>query len=388
MADGTHCNETIWKRIDMAQYPQSNTANKTSEQGTTSEGERKEKAGAGQSGATEQQIRSAIASSTYQGSETVQQATHARGNTLRQSGAAGAEATRHGAQVAAEATQRGADTLAEGQRQFLEQAAEQFETIGRHMAQTMQESTSTLRDFVLPPATATEGLRDLQEGMASLVNGVVQSNVRASQELLRLSDPSAVFDLQRRFLRDYLDTLMQGTAAVIRATRQVADQSLRPIEARIEQHQQTRGKRRNEDHGVVGDVMSSHVRLAGPEDTVQRATQLMRDEDTGVLPVGEGDRLVGIVTDRDIALRLAAEGKDPARTKVREVMTQDLKYVFEDEDLEHVADNMAEQQVRRLPVVNRDKRVVGVISLGDLARADRSGRYAGRALHGVASAAE
>jgi CBS domain-containing protein len=65
------------------------------------------------------------------------------------------------------------------------------------------------------------------------------------------------------------------------------------------------------------------------------------------------------------------------------VMTQDLKYVFEDEDLEHVADNMAEQQVRRLPVVNRNKRVVGVISLGDLARADRSGRYAGRALSGV-----
>ena len=125
--------------------------------------------------------------------------------------------------------------------------------------------------------------------------------------------------------------------------------------------------------------MSSHVRLAGPEDTVQRATQMMRDEDTGVLPVGEGDRLIGIVTDRDVALRVAAEGKDPARTKVREVMTQDLKYVFEDEDLEHVADNVAEQQVRRLPVVNRDKRVVGVISLGDLAGADA--RAATRVAH-------
>jgi len=110
----------------------------------------------------------------------------------------------------------------------------------------------------------------------------------------------------------------------------------------------------------------------------------MRDEDTGILPVGEGDRLVGIVTDRDVALRLVAEGKDPARTKVREVMTQDVKYVFEDEELGHVADNMAEQQVRRLPVVNRSKRVVGVISLGDLARAERSGRYAGRAMRGIA----
>jgi CBS domain-containing protein len=364
----------------MAQQPQPNTTDKTSEQGSTSEGERKGQTGTSQSGATEQQIRSAIASSTHQGSETVQRTTHAGGNALRQTGAAGAEATRRGAQVAAEATRRGADTLAEGQRQFLEQAAERFETIGRHISQTMQESTSNLRDFVLPPATATEGLRDLQEGMASLVNGVLQSNMRASQELLRLSDPSAVFNLQRRFLREYLDTLMQGTAAIVRATRQVADQSLRPIEARIEQHQH---QRRHEDHAVVGDVMSSHVRLAGPEDTIQRATQLMRDEDTGVLPVGEGDRLVGIVTDRDVALRVAAEGKDPARTKVREVMTQDLKYVFEDEDLEHVADNMAEQQVRRLPVVNRDKRVVGVISLGDLAGAGRSGSYAARALRGV-----
>ena len=129
--------------------------------------------------------------------------------------------------------------------------------------------------------------------------------------------------------------------------------------------------------------MSQGVRLVTPEDTVQQATRLMRDEDTGVLPVGEGDRLVGIVTDRDIAVRLVAEGKDPTRTKVREVMTQDVKYVFEDEDLEHVADNMAEQQVRRLPVVNRAKRVVGVISLGDLARS-RSGQLAGRAMRGIA----
>jgi len=110
----------------------------------------------------------------------------------------------------------------------------------------------------------------------------------------------------------------------------------------------------------------------------------MRDEDIGILPVGEGDRLVGVVTDRDVALRLVAEGKDPTRTKVREVMCQDVKYVFEDEGLEHVADNMAEQQVRRLPVVNRNKRVVGVVSLGDLTRAGRSGRYAGRAMRGIA----
>ncbi len=112
--------------------------------------------------------------------------------------------------------------------------------------------------------------------------------------------------------------------------------------------------------------MHRDVRIASPEDTVQQAARLMREEDTGVLPVGEGDRLVGMVTDRDVAVRLAAEGRDPARTKVREVMTPEVRYVFEDEDLGHVADNMAEQQIRRLPVMNRNKRLVGVVSLIDL----------------------
>jgi CBS domain-containing protein len=257
------------------------------------------------------------------------------------------------------------------------------------MAQTMQENASGLRTLMLPFETAAENLQDLQEGMTGLVNGVVQSNVHAAQRLLRLADPAAVYDLQSRFVREYLDTLLQGTSAFIRVARQTAEQTLRPIEARIEERQQSRG-RQGGDHsqkakpGVVADVMSSEVRVVNPEETVQQASRLMRDEDTGMLPVREGDRLIGIVTDRDVTLRLVAEGKDPARTKVREVMSQDLKYVFEDEELAHVADNMAEQQIRRLPVVNRNKRLVGVISLGDLSRASRSGQLAGRAMRGVA----
>jgi CBS domain-containing protein len=279
--------------------------------------------------------------------------------------------------------------VAEGQRQVLEDVAERYEAIARRMAQTMQENASGLRTLMLPFETAAENLQDLQEGMTGLVNGVVQSNVHAAQRLLRLADPAAVYDLQSRFVREYLDTLLQGTSAFIRVARQTAEQTLRPIEARIEERQQSRG-RQGGDHsqkakpGVVADVMSSEVRVVNPEETVQQASRLMRDEDTGMLPVREGDRLIGIVTDRDVTLRLVAEGKDPARTKVREVMSQDLKYVFEDEELAHVADNMAEQQIRRLPVVNRNKRLVGVISLGDLSRASRSGQLAGRAMRGVA----
>jgi CBS domain-containing protein len=278
--------------------------------------------------------------------------------------------------------------MAEGQRQLLEDVAERYEAVARRMAQTMQENAAGLRTLMLPFGTAAQSLQDLQEGMTGLVNGVVQSNVHATQRLLRLADPASVYDLQSRFVREYLDTLLQGTSAFIRVARQTAEQTLGPIEARIEERQQSRrrqgGDQSQKDHGVVADVMSSNVRVVNPEETVQQASRVMRDEDTGMLPVGEGDRLIGIVTDRDVALRLVAEGKDPTRTKVREVMSQDLKYVFEDEELAHVADNMAEQQIRRLPVVNRNKRLVGVISLGDLSRGSRSGHFAGRAMRGVA----
>ena len=129
--------------------------------------------------------------------------------------------------------------------------------------------------------------------------------------------------------------------------------------------------------------MSREVRLVGPDDNVRQVAQIMREADTGILPVAEGDRLIGMLTDRDVTVRLVAEGRDAGQTKVRDVMTADIRYVFEDEDLEHVAENMAEQQVRRLPVMNRQKRLVGLVSLGDMAKG-RQSPLAGRALSGIA----
>jgi CBS domain-containing protein len=136
---------------------------------------------------------------------------------------------------------------------------------------------------------------------------------------------------------------------------------------------------------LINEVMSHTVRLASPSDTIQRAAQLMAEADAGALPVSENDRLVGMVTDRDIAIRGDARGCDPTTTTVREVMTQEpVKYCYEDEDIEHVARNMAQLQVRRLPVLNREKRLVGIISLSDLSkRSDASA--AGDALRGVSS---
>ena len=92
----------------------------------------------------------------------------------------------------------------------------------------------------------------------------------------------------------------------------------------------------------------------------------MSQTDVGVLPVSDGDRLVGMVTDRDIAIRAVAVGKGPDST-VGDVMTADVNYCFDDDDIEDVCENMADQQVRRLPVVDRDKRLVGIVSLADFA---------------------
>jgi CBS domain-containing protein len=131
----------------------------------------------------------------------------------------------------------------------------------------------------------------------------------------------------------------------------------------------------------IREVMTRNVQIARPEETLQEAAATMKQLDAGVLPVGDGDKLVGMLTDRDIAVRGIAEGKGPA-DKVREVMTQEVKYCFEDEDVAHVAANMAELQVRRLPVMNRDKRLVGIVSLGDLATEGSLPKTA-KALHGI-----
>jgi CBS domain-containing protein len=117
----------------------------------------------------------------------------------------------------------------------------------------------------------------------------------------------------------------------------------------------------------VSEAMTREVRIANPGQTIRDVAKIMGEIDAGSLPVGENDRLVGMITDRDIAIRAVAQGKGPD-TPVREVMSAEVKYCYEDEDLEHVAENMGDIQVRRLPVVNRDKRLVGIVSLGDISQ--------------------
>jgi CBS domain-containing protein len=132
----------------------------------------------------------------------------------------------------------------------------------------------------------------------------------------------------------------------------------------------------------VSEAMTRDVRVANPDQTIQEAARMMATIDAGVLPVGENDRLVGMITDRDIAIRAVAEGKAP-QTKIREIMSEEVRYCFDDEDVDDVAANMADIQVRRLPVVNREKQLVGIISLGDLATSDEAADDAGQALSGI-----
>ena len=116
------------------------------------------------------------------------------------------------------------------------------------------------------------------------------------------------------------------------------------------------------------DVMTPNPECIRPDATLQEAACKMRDLDVGPLPIcGDDDRLAGMITDRDIAVRAVAEGKDPKTTPVREAMTEDVVFGFEDQEVADAARVMEQRQIRRLVVLNRDKRLVGIVSLGDLA---------------------
>lgn len=131
----------------------------------------------------------------------------------------------------------------------------------------------------------------------------------------------------------------------------------------------------------VSEAMTRDVRVATPGQSIRDVAKIMAEIDAGAMPVAENDRMIGMITDRDIAIRAVAQGKGPD-TPVRDVMSQEqVLYCYDDEDLDHVAKNMGEVQVRRLPVVNREKRLVGIVSLGDLAQKER--KAAGKAVSGV-----
>ena len=133
----------------------------------------------------------------------------------------------------------------------------------------------------------------------------------------------------------------------------------------------------------ISEVMTRDVKVASPDDTLADAAKLMSRIDCGCLPVSNGERLVGMITDRDIAIRAVGEGLGPD-TKVSEIMSDEVKYCYESDECADIARNMGDIQLRRLPVVDKDKRLVGIVSIGDLAvTMDPDGELVGDSLAGI-----
>lgn len=136
---------------------------------------------------------------------------------------------------------------------------------------------------------------------------------------------------------------------------------------------------------MVRNIMTPDCIWIAPNATLREAAEIMRDRDFGFLPVGEDDRLIGMITDRDIVIRAAAEGMDMDQACAGDIMTEQTFYCYDDQDIDEVCANMAEIHVRRLPVVDRHKKLVGIVSLGDLSQA-AANRHIGETEERIAAA--
>jgi CBS domain-containing protein len=138
----------------------------------------------------------------------------------------------------------------------------------------------------------------------------------------------------------------------------------------------------------IRDIMTRRVEVIHPDATIAEAAEKMKRLDVGPLPVCDGERLLGMLTDRDITVRATSEGRDPKSTRVRDIMTGEVFYCFEDQDVEEAAEIMQRAQIRRLPIINRDKRLVGIVSLGDLAVQTGDEELSGEVLEEVSEPAQ
>ncbi|MBV8590083.1 MAG: phasin family protein [Acetobacteraceae bacterium] len=192
-----------------------------------------------------------------QGAEAVQASGRATSDTVRRGGQFAADTTRRVGEVGADAVdrtgrvgseniRRGTHDLAESQQQIVQNAAEQFEELSRKVAQAVQGTAENVRSLMALPGTARGGLQDLQQGVNGIIEGVVRTNLRATQELFRLANPSAYIELQHRFMRQYLDTVIENSVTLVRAVRRTADETLGPLEHQL---QQRRSARQDGGHG-------------------------------------------------------------------------------------------------------------------------------------------
>lgn len=171
-------------------------------------------------------------------SEAMRQNADSAADVARRSSEAGAEAISRFGNAASETTRRGTQAVVESQRQIAQDAAQRFEEVSRKIAQATQGTSENVRRLMTLPNAAEGGLRDMQQGVTSLFEGVVQTNMRVVQEMFRLANPAPFVELQQRFVREYTDTLVNNSATLVRAMRRTADETLRPLEEQIQQSKQ------------------------------------------------------------------------------------------------------------------------------------------------------
>src|SRR5918994_4161588 len=169
--------------------------------------------------------------------EALRQGAEAGSDIARRNSDAGAEALRRAGDTASETARRGGQAAAESQRRITQDAAERFEEVSRKVAEATRGTSENMRRLMMLPNAAEGGLRDIQQGMTGLFEGVVRTNLRVAQELFRLANPAPFVELQQRFAREYTDALLQNSATLVRAVRRTADEALRPLEQQIEQQQ-------------------------------------------------------------------------------------------------------------------------------------------------------
>ena len=202
-----------------------------------------------------QDTRASAEAAVRRGADAAQQGARAFGDAARQGAEAAAEVERRGVEAGADAARRGAElandtfrrgtqALVESQRQIAQDAAQRFEEVSRKVADAARGTTENVRQLMALPNAAEGGLRDMRQGVTGLVEGAVQTNLRAAQEVFRLANPAPFVELQQRFAREYTDALMQNGATLVRAVRRTADETLRPLEQQIERQQREQGGQR------------------------------------------------------------------------------------------------------------------------------------------------
>ncbi|HEX6158700.1 MAG TPA: CBS domain-containing protein [Thermoanaerobaculia bacterium] len=140
------------------------------------------------------------------------------------------------------------------------------------------------------------------------------------------------------------------------------------------------------DSRHVRDVMTPNPQTVTQKDSIREVARIMKDQDTGVVPVVDGKKIIGLITDRDIVVRGIAEGKDIANASVSEVMTKSVRSVQEDAAINDVLQMMSNAEIRRVPVVNRNDEIVGIVSIGDIATDTNQSGKVGKALENISEA--